>query len=43
MRKHEKKERRVYVGFIDLDKAYDWVNREALCQVLRMYDVEVNF
>ena len=27
---------RVYVGFIDLEKAYD---REALWQVLRMYDV----
>ena len=29
----------VYVGFIGLDKAYDRVNREALLQVLRMYDV----
>ena len=29
----------VYVGFIDLEKAYDRVNREALCQVLRMCDV----
>ena len=27
---------RVYVGFIDLEKTY---NREALWQVLRMYDV----
>ena len=32
------KKRRVYVGFIDLEKAYDKVNRETLCQVLRMYD-----
>ena len=29
----------MYVGFIDLEKAYDRVNREALSQVLRMYDV----
>ena len=28
----------VYVGF-NLEKAYDRVNREALWQVLRMYDV----
>ena len=39
MRKYKKK-CRIYVGFIDLEKAYDWVNREALCQVLRMYDVK---
>ena len=30
---------RVYVGFIDLEKAYDRVNSEALWQVLRMYNV----
>ena len=29
----------VHVGFIDLEKAYDRVNRETLCQVLRMCDV----
>ena len=39
----------VYMGFMDLEKAYDRVNREALCQVLsakealwqvlRMYNV----
>ena len=29
----------MYVGFMDLEKAYDRVNREALRQVLRMYDV----
>ena len=27
------------MGFIDLDKVYDRVNREALWQELRMYDV----
>ena len=27
------------MGFIDLEKAYDGVNKEALWQVLRMYDV----
>ena len=39
MRNHEKKKCRVYVGFIDLEKAYDRVNREALQQVLRMNDM----
>ena len=34
--KAREKKRRVYVGFIDLEKTYD---REALWQVLRMYDV----
>ena len=29
----------VYVSFMDLEKTYDRVNREALWQVLRMYDV----
>ena len=33
------KKRRVYVDFIDLEKAYDRVHTETLCQVLRMYDV----
>ena len=27
------------MGFMDLEKTYDRVNREALWQVLRMYDV----
>ena len=36
-----KQERRntMYVGFMDLKKAYNRVNREALWQVLRMFDV----
>ena len=29
----------VYLGFIDLEKAYYRVNMEALWQVLRMYDI----
>ena len=29
----------MYVGFLNLEKAYDRVNKEALWQVLRMYDV----
>ena len=37
--KAQEKKWRVYVGFMDLKKAYDWVNWEALWQVLRMYDV----
>ena len=37
--KAREKKHRVYVGFIDLDKGYDRVNREALLQVLRMHDV----
>ena len=38
-KKARKKKRRMYVSFVDLDKAYEGVNREALWQVLRMYDV----
>ena len=38
--KTREKKHRVYVSFIDLEKAYDMVNKEALWQVLRMYDVE---
>ena len=34
--KAREKKRRVYVGFIDLEKAYDRVNREALWQMLGM-------
>ena len=41
--KAREKKRGMYVGFIDLEKAYDRVNREALWKVLRMYDVGVNF
>ena len=37
--KAKEKKLRVYVGFIDLEKVYDRVNRKALWQVLRMYDV----
>ena len=29
----------MYVGFIDLEKAYDRINREALLQELKIYDV----
>ena len=39
MRKHERKNVRVYVCLIDLEKVCDRVNREALWQVLRMYDM----
>ena len=40
---HTKKGRKkVYIGFVDQEKAYDRVNRETLCQVLRMYDVVDN-
>ena len=41
--KAQEKKCRVYVGFIDLEEAYDRVNREALRQVLRIYDWVVNF
>ena len=37
--KTREKKRRVDAGFIDLEKPYDRVSREALWQVLRMYDV----
>ena len=37
--KVRQKKCRAHVGFINLEKAYDRVNREALWQVLRMYDV----
>ena len=42
-KKAREKERRVYVGFMDLEKAHDRVNREALRQVLRMYNVGGKF
>ena len=37
--KTREKNCRVNVGFMDLEKAYDTVNKEALWQVLRMHDV----
>ena len=37
--KAREKKCRVYVDFIDLEKTYDRVNREALWQELRIYDV----
>ena len=37
--KAREQKRRVYMGLIDLEKAYDRVISEALWQVLRMYDV----
>ena len=33
----------MYVGFIDLEKAYDKVNLEALWQAVKMYDVSEKF
>ena len=44
MRKNERKNaecilRRVYVGFMDLEKAYGRVNKDELRHVLRIYDV----
>ena len=36
--KAREKKRRMYVGFINLEKSYDRNNREALWQMLRMYD-----
>ena len=30
----------VYMAFMDLEKAYDKINRDALWQVLRVYGVE---
>ena len=33
------KKKRVQIGFMDLEKAYDRINKERLWQVLRMYDV----
>ena len=38
-----KKKHRLYAGFMDLEKAYDRVNSESLWEMLRMYDVGVNF
>ena len=38
-RESTREKRRVYLSFIDLEKAYDRVIREALWQVSRMYDV----
>ena len=37
--KAREKKRRLYVGFINLEKTYDTVNKEILGQVLIMYDV----
>ena len=31
----------IYMGFINCDRLYDRVNRQALWQVLRMYDMQV--
>ena len=38
MRKHERKNK-VYVGFIDLEKTYERINRKTLWKVLRVYGV----
>ena len=40
--KAREKKRRVYVGFIDLEKAYDRVNMKALWRVLRIFNVGIN-
>ena len=37
--KAREKKCRVYVGFMDLEKAYDRVNWKELWQVMRIYDV----
>ena len=37
------KKHREYVGFTDLEKAYDRVNRKALWQVPIMYDANGGF
>ena len=37
--KAREKKCRAYVGFMDMEKAYDRLYREVLWQVLRMYDV----
>ena len=37
--KHLGKKRGEYAYFIHLQKAYERINREALLQVVRMYDV----
>ena len=39
MRKHERKQYIVCVGFMNLEKVYDRVNREELWELLRMYDI----
>ena len=39
--KARERKRRVHVDFMDLKKVYDRVNREAIWQVLRIYDVGV--
>ena len=39
--KAREKKCRVYVDFMDLEKAYHRVNRKAIWQVLRVYDMGV--
>ena len=38
-----RKDEKAYVAFIDLEKAYDKVDREALWNVLKIYDVGGQF
>ena len=35
----KEKKKKLYLGFMDLQQAYDRINREALWQVLRIYGV----
>ena len=40
MKRHKRKKHKVYVGFMDLGKVYDKVNRETIWQMMTIYDVD---